>query len=451
MKEVLLLPTTNEALFQPLQKQLEKRPQPEEGMSFRDYLEQAKSAPEKPSAKGIDPKPGQVQQDEPKAPLPSDEAKMEVEEEDSPPKVTDDSQASAASAVPLEAALAVVALNDLAIIPMPLETSAASIKDGNRMDSLTEMAVPNLGSTADLLLMNSVSDQPKATEASINTSLDNAFAQLLQTQNETAPSANAIEEKVQAVSQPKVNVDSEISEEVNKGNIPQPAVGSKETGKVTISQTTEAISGKIPEVPAKIAQDRASSQSMVAEVNRLKESESQLPVAKEGAKPEIAQASGPPLNSTSAKPIEPARLAEAHRPEIVQQVARELEVFGKSGQTSLRIQLYPEQLGRIDVRLISKAEGVQIVLHADNPSTAFLLERDLNNLRESLVQAGVNLSGLTVGHGQAQNRSDLAQSEFRSPNRNPATFGNAAQQHESSASSSERRWRDSSSTVDYRI
>lgn len=452
MKEVLFLPTNTEVLFPPLLKQSEKRPFPEEGMSFRDYLEQAKSAPEKSPAKGIDRRSNQVQKSEPLSPPPSAEATPKVDlGEDMSPKIDSEEQASVPAVMPPEVGMATPVLSDPIATPVMVETGISPSLELQSVDNLVEIGGSNLESATSALIQNSLSVQPQATELSQNSAADQAFDELLQTQNEPAASPEAAEKSDQAASQVKANVGIDQSDEINKSNPRQSAEGSKETGKATVFQTAEAVSNKNPEAPATIAQDQARFQSGVAEVSPVKREEAQSPSAKEGAKPEAAQASGPPLNPAAAKSIEPARLAEAHRPEIVQQVARELEVFGKSGQTSLRIQLYPEQLGRIDVRLVSKADGVQIVLRADNASTAFLLERDLNTLRESLVQAGVNLSGLSVGHGQAQNRSDLGQGELPSPNQHTEKFGDIMKNEESSARSSEQRWRDSSSTVDYRI
>lgn len=465
MKEVLFLPTNTEVLFPPLLKQSEKRPFPEEGMSFRDYLEQAKSAPEKSPAKGIDRRSNQVQKSEPLSPPPSAEATPKVDlEEDGSSKIGSEEQASVPAVIPPETGNAAPVLSDPIATPAVVETGISPSLELQGMDNLVEIGGSTLESATSLLILNSLSVQPQATELSQNSAADKAFDELLQTQNEPAASPEAAEKSDQAASQAKANVDLDQSDAISRSNSRQSAEGSKETGKATVFQTAEAVSKKSPEAPATIAQDQARFQSGVAEVSPVKREEAQSPSAKEGlkpevqspsakqgAKPEAAQASGPPLNPAAAKSIEPARLAEAHRPEIVQQVARELEVFGKSGQTSLRIQLYPEHLGRIDVRLVSKADGVQIVLRADNASTAFLLERDLNTLRESLVQAGVNLSGLSVGHGQAQNRSDLGQGELPSPNQHAERFGNIVKSEEPSARSSEHRWRDSSSTVDYRI
>ena len=100
--------------------------------------------------------------------------------------------------------------------------------------------------------------------------------------------------------------------------------------------------------------------------------------------------------------IEPARMAEAQHPQLVEQVSRGIDTLSKAGQQSIRLQLYPENLGKIDLRLTSGTDGVRIVINADSPATSLLMERYLPELRQVLIQSGVNLAGLSVGSGNTR-------------------------------------------------
>jgi flagellar hook-length control protein FliK len=117
--------------------------------------------------------------------------------------------------------------------------------------------------------------------------------------------------------------------------------------------------------------------------------------------------------------MEPARLAEAHHPEIVEQLSRGIDTLTKTGQQSIRLQLYPENMGKIDMSLASDMDGVRIVIIADISTTSQLLERHLPELRQVLTQSGVNLSGLSVGYNDTQrnlsgsNIRQLASRQFR--------------------------------------
>lgn len=451
MKEVFLLPTIGETLFQPQIKQAEKPPSLfEEERSFREVLEQAKSAPEKPLAKHRNDHPDRVHREETK-PLPqSEEPEPQVQPQD-PTSSAEETDQIQMVADPLAFADPPTVI--LTAVDPTLTFNLGSEDTVQLQDEVETAVLEGVGeatrqASGDLALIDSLSQEKKQAEVSQNSLADKTFPQLIQAQGELSPALEEIEKGAQTSLQPEASIKPEpqsSTEETQSKAVSVPATDAKESNKAASGEALQVAGEQRPGAGS------ANAQEMAGENTRTDGSETQPASIKEGARPEAVQTSGPPSSSPAAKPMEPARLAEAHRTEVVQQVARELEVFGKSGQTSLRIQLYPEQLGRIDVRLISRADGVQIVMHAENASTASLLERDLNFLRESLVQAGVNLSGLTVGQGQAQGRSDLSQSQFRSPQQNAWKFGEAADHGDPSAKSSAQRWRDSSSTFDYRI
>jgi len=109
----------------------------------------------------------------------------------------------------------------------------------------------------------------------------------------------------------------------------------------------------------------------------------------------------PPISATASGThrIEPARLAEAQQPQVVEQISKGIETLTRTGQGSIRLELHPENLGKIDLRLATSGDGVRIVIKADLPLTSQLLERHLPELRQILVQAGVNIADVTVGYG----------------------------------------------------
>lgn len=104
----------------------------------------------------------------------------------------------------------------------------------------------------------------------------------------------------------------------------------------------------------------------------------------------------------SAQETEPARLAEARTTELVRQVTHGLETAVKNHQISMRLQLFPEDMGRIDLRLTAGAHGLGITLSAEQPATSQLLEANLGKLQQALAGAGISLSSLNIGQGQSQ-------------------------------------------------
>ncbi|MCL4559608.1 MAG: flagellar hook-length control protein FliK [Chloroflexi bacterium] len=94
---------------------------------------------------------------------------------------------------------------------------------------------------------------------------------------------------------------------------------------------------------------------------------------------------------------EPARLAEAHSTGLLRQLGDQVQALVKTGSNSFRMQLYPEDLGHIELRLTTGHSGLGVTLIADQGSTGRLLETQLDALRHSLAQAGIQLNSLNVG------------------------------------------------------
>lgn len=172
---------------------------------------------------------------------------------------------------------------------------------------------------------------------------------------------------------------------------------------------------------------------------------------KEDPPPENIQTGVPQPVIPQNKTTEPARLAEAPRNEVIQQLSKDLESFTKSGQQSLRLQLHPESLGKIDLHLTSNEGGVRIVMNADQAATGFMLERHLGELREMLEQAGVNLTGLSVNSGNAQSHSNgnFQNSSFYSANFSSKNHSLMTNQEKKDLPTQPRM--DHDSRVDYRI
>ncbi|NMB53308.1 MAG: flagellar hook-length control protein FliK [Leptolinea sp.] len=90
---------------------------------------------------------------------------------------------------------------------------------------------------------------------------------------------------------------------------------------------------------------------------------------------------------------------------IIQKVSTEVaELVREQGQ-SMRVQIHPENLGKIDLRLVSNSDGMKVVITAEVPATARLLETHLDQLQRSLSNAGVSISGMSVNSQGAQSQS----------------------------------------------
>jgi flagellar hook-length control protein FliK len=109
--------------------------------------------------------------------------------------------------------------------------------------------------------------------------------------------------------------------------------------------------------------------------------------------------------------------------DMVHQITHQMEVSIQQGRSSLRVQLHPQELGGIDIRFASSSQGVSVTVYAEQASTGRLLEMQLNQLRQSLSEAGVNLAQLNIHH---EGPSHQPQSGFNghSPRGRSYTGGN---------------------------
>lgn len=144
----------------------------------------------------------------------------------------------------------------------------------------------------------------------------------------------------------------------------------------------------------------------------------------------------------------PVGQVHAQATDVVQQVVRQINSRIKSGSTSMRLQLNPQELGGIEVELVSSSHGVQVTFFAEQASTGRLLETQLNQLRDSLVDSGVQLSGLNIGHHNMQGQKGGTFSQ--DTNFAPFTQQGFVESHEEDVPRAERRI-GQSSEVDYRI
>lgn len=102
--------------------------------------------------------------------------------------------------------------------------------------------------------------------------------------------------------------------------------------------------------------------------------------------------------------IEPARLAEAQKNEMITRISDQLDGLLKTNRSSFRMQLYPAELGHIDLRIVSNKGGVDVTLIADKASTQQVLQSELSSLRQTIEQAGIQLNTLNIAHDQSSNK-----------------------------------------------
>lgn len=82
--------------------------------------------------------------------------------------------------------------------------------------------------------------------------------------------------------------------------------------------------------------------------------------------------------------------------EVIQQIVRQMHVTLQAGPGTMRLQLNPKELGAIDVQMVQSAQGVNVTFFAEHGSTGRLLETQMDQLRQSLANSGIQLSNLSI-------------------------------------------------------
>lgn len=152
----------------------------------------------------------------------------------------------------------------------------------------------------------------------------------------------------------------------------------------------------------------------------------------------------------SVLPPEPGPIPARTLVDVVRQIASQMEASIQQGRSSIRVQLHPQELGGIDIRFASSAQGVSVTVYAEQASTGRLLEAQLNQLRQSLNEAGVNLAQLNIHHESPSHQSQGGLGG-QSP-RGRWSGGREFAQESSRLVERAERWQNLSiSGVDYRI
>jgi flagellar hook-length control protein FliK len=82
--------------------------------------------------------------------------------------------------------------------------------------------------------------------------------------------------------------------------------------------------------------------------------------------------------------------------DVIQQIMRQMNARLQSEPTSMHLQLNPKELGFIDVQMVRSAQGVSVSFITEQASTGRLLETQINNLRQSLTDSGIQLSSVNI-------------------------------------------------------
>jgi flagellar hook-length control protein FliK len=172
-----------------------------------------------------------------------------------------------------------------------------------------------------------------------------------------------------------------------------------EPAKVETTTVTTAVVAP-PAQAAKTASNTTQNQPHTGDQSEESSKIRQTVQVKESAPKPDTVASNLGVETTRQVPLtrEPALRPEAQAVTLAQQIQEGMEASIRQGKSSIRIQLSPQELGAIDIRLVSGPTGVNMTIIAEHASTGRLLEAQINQLRQNMADAGVQLSNFNINH-----------------------------------------------------
>lgn len=106
-----------------------------------------------------------------------------------------------------------------------------------------------------------------------------------------------------------------------------------------------------------------------------------------------------------------------HMQEIVEQVVERIKVTLSADTTSMELQLNPENLGKVNVSIVSKNGEMTAAFTVENQLAKEALESQMATLKDTLNEQGVKVDAIEVTvaqHGFSQNEfSDQSQHQFQ--------------------------------------
>lgn len=198
------------------------------------------------------------------------------------------------------------------------------------------------------------------------------------------------------------------------------AAGQQKEVVVTVSQEEAVQEENVPEVrqaeqPA--GQNEAFGQQNMQEEESGTKGNSQ-PAAKR-TEPVQANHTAPLVQTVSemdipvTQPLAEDSYLSIDTMDIIEQIAENVKVNLSQAETSLEMQLNPENLGKIYLQISAKQGAVSAQIAASNEAVKVALEAQVADLRESLNQAGVKVDAIEVTVASHEFEKNLEQNFTR--------------------------------------
>lgn len=134
-------------------------------------------------------------------------------------------------------------------------------------------------------------------------------------------------------------------------------------------------------------------------------------------KPQILAETAPNLKELQQETIitEPVRMQNFSRADVTRQIVEKAETMFREDKTEMILQLRPESLGKISLKVIHERGEIVARFVAENEQVKAILEGNMQFLKDSLQKSGVMVQSLEVSVGQQgaeQQRDDRRNEAF---------------------------------------
>lgn len=130
------------------------------------------------------------------------------------------------------------------------------------------------------------------------------------------------------------------------------------------------------------------------------------------------------LNKT-AETMQTEAPKELNKADVMSQINNQLDKLQDNTTTKVTIVLKPENLGKIELELVSSKDGLTAKMTTDSQQVKELLDKNINSLKDTLGSQGVNVNNVSVKVNEAQKQDTMF--SFENQNRQ----GQAQQQNQS--------------------
>lgn len=209
----------------------------------------------------------------------------------------------------------------------------------------------------------------------------------------TKPLDTVLEKPVQQIALDKISAEAQLLDASKKNDVLKESLAASN---VPAAVLTPAIAAETPK-----AANNNNAQALASNVQSIKAPENNTGNAgnNRDSGSDLSQpssASVSPLNSSSKSSDNVggasfSRLLNAStQTPVTEQVLVHIKTAVRDGSSNIRIQLHPEELGKVDIKLHVGSDGkTAVIVTADNKETLAILQRDAKGLEQALSDAGL--------------------------------------------------------------